>query len=150
MKRSYFAFYLIIVVVAVSLTSCDSVVNDQVFDAIANGDAEELDALLKMRFDSNILNEEGKTPLILAIESQDYELVRTLLVNEVDVNYSPASLNGETPLSIAIRKGTPEMVQGLIVYGAVPSAPDGGSVVTLAKELGRLEISTILTSMGVQ
>lgn len=152
MKKGYL-LNLIIVVVVISLSSCESVetaVHEQIFTAIQDQDTQELYTLLKMQFDTNVVDASGKTPLVMAIETQKYEIVRALLVNEVDVNFAPKSLKGETPLSIAVKIGSPEMVQGLLVYGATPVAPDGGSLIDVAEDLGREEIVDMLNKMGVK
>lgn len=141
---------LIVLVVMLFAGSCDSGTDNRMFEAIEEGDVPKLRELVSQNANADVIDSEGKTPLMRAIESGNFELVRVLISNEVDPNYAPEESGGETPISLAVKVGTPAMVQGLLVYGAVAVAPGGGSLIALAEEHGRAEIVELLKNMGIQ
>jgi ankyrin repeat protein len=64
----------------------------------------------------------GATPLLLAVENERLEAVRTLIAAKSNVN--AANEEGETPLHIAARVGQPALIQLLIANGANVNARD--------------------------
>ncbi len=63
-------------------------------------------------------NQQGQTPLILAIQSKKYEFVELLLDNKADVNITDTQ--GCSPLHYACRQANPRILKKLIDRGADP------------------------------
>lgn len=76
---------------------------DDVYHAAAQGRATYLDALLKRGIDPNVLNqEEGKSPLSVAVDRDHYQVIKVLLRHKADVQLRDAT--HDTPLRKAFGK----------------------------------------------
>jgi ankyrin repeat protein len=71
---------------------------------------------------ANLKNRYGLTPLVVAAETGNVELVRMLLRAGADANLAVAG--GETPLMTAARTGRREVVRELLAAGANPNAKE--------------------------
>ena len=68
---------------------------------IINGDYKKLSKLLqKSEIDLNESDEKGWTPLLLACENEEFDIVRFLVENGADVN--KPDFHGQTPLHFAV------------------------------------------------
>ncbi|XP_072504563.1 2-5A-dependent ribonuclease isoform X2 [Notamacropus eugenii] len=73
--------------------------------------------LLEYRADVNVRGEKGKTPLILAVEKEDVELVQMMLEHDgIDINDTDS--DGNTALLTAVQKDQIDIVQLLCKNGA--------------------------------
>lgn len=96
----------------------------------------------------NKLDSRGVTPLIVAVQENNIELMKSLIQLEVDVNKSDA--NGKTALHWAATNGNPEITELLIKNGGNVNVKDlsGAQAVDYAKakdkrekiKLGRVKI----------
>ncbi|TAE20745.1 MAG: hypothetical protein EAZ91_26115 [Cytophagales bacterium] len=87
--------------------------------AIFKGDTDTLDAKLKQGWQINSPLPNGGYPLAWAIYFRNVDLVRYLVDNEANVEYSSGNgLLGYKPLIVAVGYGTPEIVEYLIYKGA--------------------------------
>jgi ankyrin repeat protein/beta-lactamase regulating signal transducer with metallopeptidase domain len=98
--------------------------NGALLDLLGSGFRREVDVEMAMLLidkgaDVNATQQNGKTPLILATEARQIDIVRALLAKGADPN--KASNNHATPLSASI--GAPEIQQVLINAGAKQGLP---------------------------
>ena len=90
---------------------------------IKQGDADGVRTLIYTRVDVNERNYAGMTPLTIAAEKENYEVVR-LLVEEGAADVNATSSYGITPLIAAAAGGHRQAVELLLKYGADPTAKD--------------------------
>jgi ankyrin repeat protein len=64
----------------------------------------------------NAIMEDGTTPLHIACNYNNIEVVKLLLQQQIDVNLK--NTDGDTPLSIAIRQNHTEVIKLLVDAGA--------------------------------
>jgi ankyrin repeat protein len=92
------------------------------------------------------------TPLLLAIGTQNLELVKLLIDNGADVNHPAAWTIMRTPLQMACETGNLEIIQVLFEHGAWINAPPaverGGTALQLAAIKGYGGIVELLLSLG--
>jgi ankyrin repeat protein len=87
--------------------------------AIFTGDYEIADYLIKNRAYINQKNKEGKSPLFVAIEDKNPNIVKLLLDNGADTNYGVIINNYlQYPLHYAIMLNQAKIVKLLLKYGA--------------------------------
>lgn len=100
---------------------------DELFQAVANNDLVALQTALRQGAAPDSRNEKGCTPLYLAAENNQAELITALLQSGADPNegyaYSKESENSlrqevSTPLYLAAEKGHQAAVKALIAGGA--------------------------------
>ena len=96
--------------------------NRSLLRAAGEANVEELRRLLALAgIDVNAVNEDGYTPLLLALEQQSTECVRLLLAAPgIDVNYEGTKL--VPPLVCAAANGNAEHVKMLLEAGANPNS----------------------------
>jgi len=84
------------------------------------------------------------TPMLLAIEHHDIEILNVLLAQGANVNRK--SRDGVSPLMAAAEKGQADVVQILLSRGADVNARNarGRTAVMLAKKNGRTEVLKLL------
>ena len=88
-------------------------------------DRDVLDLLIKQGVDLNHRGEDGKTPLILAVENEDRVMAKQLIARGADVNIPDTA--GRYPLAVAEDTGNQAIIRLLHQYGAVSSPqPDSG------------------------
>ena len=89
--------------------------NTNLFKAIKNGNTAKVKELIT-RVSINDKNDEGKTPLHVAAQKGDLEIVNLLLNLEVDINAQDSE--GNTPLHVAAQYGHHNTSEALIKKGA--------------------------------
>lgn len=93
--------------------------------AAARGDVAVIEMLLKAegRKALNAADDEGRTPLMCAVEAGQIPAVRALIAAGADVNAHHPAGCGNTALRCAAAEGTLEMVKTLLAAGADPQLP---------------------------
>ncbi len=117
--------------------------------AAMNGDNEVLKLLLEKKIDANILDNEGRTPLILALDAHNKQGVKLLLAHGADPNLKDRE--GRLPLFMAVKAGDYAAVRLLLVYGANPNIRDeeGCSLLMVAIATGNFRIAKLLLAYDV-
>ena len=82
--------------------------------------ARLLKMTLKDRADPNTLNDNGNTPLHVALSQREpcFRIIRILLIFGADPDFSAP--NGDTPLHLAARRGSGSVMTALIKAGGDP------------------------------
>ncbi|XP_062575501.1 putative ankyrin repeat protein RF_0381 [Saccostrea cucullata] len=86
-----------------------------IFTPIVNGDMDTLKVLLPYS-DVNMTNDDYKTALMVAVEMNDIDMVKTLIKSGSGVNMKDNS--GKTPLLIALEDGNFKIAEYLIKHGS--------------------------------
>lgn len=92
------------------------------FDVVTNKKLKELQDILEYNINLNVQDENGDSPLILAIDMKEKKIVKLLIKFGADINY-PNS-DGQTPLMIAYLNNALEISEYLIMRGADLSIKD--------------------------
>jgi ankyrin repeat protein len=87
---------------------------DNIFEAIEKKDLTSIALLTVKKYDFNQLNEDGKTPLIYAVENDYADIILLLIKNGAKTNLTDS--DGNTPLSIAQHMGHKEIEKILTEY----------------------------------
>ena len=90
----------------------------ELFQAIENGNAEQVQGLLKEGANPNAVNEYGESALQLAVEKGSFEMVEALIQEGADVNKVATALEAQAPLLVAAEKGDEKIVELLLEAGA--------------------------------
>lgn len=116
---------------------------NKVLDAIQKNDIQELQSLCDQNYDFNFKNQDGKTPLILAIEKENKNIIKILLSKN---NPNIQDSNGNSPLHYAVNKQNIEIIKLLLKSGADISTlnSDAQSALDLAKSYGYDQIIEII------
>lgn len=89
--------------------------------AAADGDQEELRRLVAAGgHPLDAFDDLGRTPLHYAVEGEHYRAADWLIQQGASVNAHDEATIGETPLSLAVQRDCPEMVELLLAHGADP------------------------------
>ncbi len=87
-----------------------------------HADAEKILAKIPDTEDVNQHNNTDKIPLLYAVSNNSIQVINILLRMGGDVNFNAP--NGDTPISLAIKRGDPEILQSLISFGAKISSEE--------------------------
>lgn len=92
-----------------------------IFKLTAAGKVEKIERFLAKKPDTvNSFNSDRESPLIIAIKSQNLDVIRLLITKGADVNLtSPQS--DTTPLEEAVKTGMPEIIGLMLEKGANPN-----------------------------
>ncbi|MEO8400482.1 MAG: ankyrin repeat domain-containing protein [Gammaproteobacteria bacterium] len=106
------------------------------------GHVDEMDKLIKAGVDINQTSIRGETPLYLAVEARRLDATKTLIKASADVNKSNTDKDQNTSLFIAAQKGFPELVDVLLLNGAVVDKSNNHDVTPLlvAASQGHLDV----------
>ena len=123
--------------------------NDQLFEAVRNGELTKARNLLKLGCDVNYFVE-AKSPyfkmnlLITAVNNKNQEMANLLLENKADINWKDSFNN--LAVTYASRTGNVEMIKLLLKNGASVFDKDGNgnSLLTVAKESKNTEVVSFL------
>lgn len=88
--------------------------SDNIFEAIEKKDLTSIALLTAKKCDFNQFNEEGKTPLICAVENNYAEIILLLVKNGANPNLTDR--DGNTPLSLARQLGHKKIEEILIEF----------------------------------
>lgn len=130
------------------------VLSAELLEACLRVDEERARLAVKEGADVNFRDHEGKSPLLLMLESQRMALAALLVEKGADVNAAARGsgkvIGGYTPLMAAIGHGDPGMTLLLLEHGADPNAVDeeGRSALWLSLENSQFEILDILLAHG--
>ncbi|KAH9515578.1 hypothetical protein Btru_011435 [Bulinus truncatus] len=99
--------------------------------------------------DINLRSPSGKTALVEAVSSDRRDSAQALLNSGADPNICEAS-SGDSPLMLAVRKESIEMIQTLVRFGADVNCLNikKQSALMIACQLGRVEIVKVLVLKG--
>jgi ankyrin repeat protein len=116
--------------------------------AVQAGATKQALEMIRGGADVNQAQGDGSTPLIWAVNRQDYEVAEALLAKKAN----PNAVNefGATPLTEAARLNDARLVNMLLDAGAkVDSAnPDGETALMLAIKNGNQELAATLVNLG--
>ena len=127
---------------------CKANLNKCLFKAVKKGDLKTLQMLIEKGADVNVKDDDGMTPLSIAVWLAHKEDVHFLLENGADVNAKDS--DGRTPLTHATANGHAEITKFLIEKGADVNAEDSGGSTPLmyATGNGHSEIAKLLIEKG--
>jgi ankyrin repeat protein len=91
-------------------------------EAIDAGNHAAVRVLLELGADPNGVDNDGRTPCIVAVTKEDVVALEMLLAAKCDL--AAKTLWGETPLLLAVRRCHEGMVQRLLLAGADPNTSD--------------------------
>jgi ankyrin repeat protein len=116
--------------------------------AIASGQGELAQLLLKEGANPDEANKDGVTPLYQAVAAGDVALAAALQAAGANSNQIVA--NGESLLHLALQKNDPAMVKQLLADKANPNLPykSGASPLYVELEQGRDETAALLLAAG--
>ena len=92
------------------------------FDLIRNRNRKELQEILEYGVNINVHDEDGDSPLIIAIDLKEKNIVKQLLKFGADINFP--NIDGQTPLMIAYLNNARDIANYLILRGADTTAKD--------------------------
>jgi ankyrin repeat protein len=117
-------------------------------DAVKNGDAATVKALLIKKADVNAAERDGTTALHWAVTRNDVAAVDLLL--GAGANVRATNRYGVTPLQLASTNGGVAVVERLLKAGADPntSMPDGETVLMTAARTGNVGVIRALVTAG--
>ena len=117
-------------------------------DAIRDGDATTIRALVSRNADVNVAEPDGTSALHWAIVRNDVESVSLLL--RAGARATTANRYGVTPLYLACTNGNAAIVERLLQSGADPNSrmPDGESALMTAARTGRADVIRVLVAAG--
>jgi ankyrin repeat protein len=116
-------------------------------EAVKNGDATSVRALLKQRVDVNATEPDGTTALHWAVKQDDLALVTSLLKS--GANAKATNRYGVPPLWLACINGNAAIVEQLLKAGASANSalPEGETMLMTAARTGKVDaIKTLLAS----
>jgi ankyrin repeat protein len=121
---------------------------EELLKAALEGNVEKVEELLSKGADPNVKDEDGNTPLHLAIKANHLQIARLLVERGADVN--ARNKRGKTPLHIAAERSNEEAVALLVEKGADVNAKDESMLTPLhvAVDQGSLAIAQLLLEKG--
>nr|KAF6397850.1 ribonuclease L [Rousettus aegyptiacus] len=129
---------------------CDNMGRNALIHAFMNSNERTLEAIARLLLDYgvdvNVRGEKGKTPLILAVEKGNSNLVKMLLQQEhIEVN--DTDREGKTALRLAVELNLKEIAQLLCEHGA---SPDCGDLVKMARRNYNHSLVKLLLKCGAR
>ena len=127
----------------------DPMVEQQFWDCVIYGRANELAGWIAKGANINGRTFQEKTPLILAIEGQKWEVMHVLLQHQPDLSLS--DVNGTSPLIAAMAYGDEPLVRDLIRRGAgidARSSTTGTTPLIAAIQLNSAYYAKLLLDLG--
>lgn len=115
--------------------------------AAANGHVGAAKLLLVAKAGIDKLSRFGRTPLTVAVQQQQKDMVQFLLEQGADPDMA-GKTDGETPLLAAVDAGSLELVKLLVKYGSDVSASDGGGTTPFMYASESMEIALFLIKAG--
>ena len=129
-------------------TSASASLDEQLFDAARNGDAETIVALQAAGANPNVRNNDGWTPLHLAAQNSHAQAIAALQAAGAKPN--ARSNDGWTPLHLAAQNGHAQGIAALQAAGAKPNvrSNDGWTPLHLAAQNGHAQGIAALQAAG--
>lgn len=126
--------------------------NRALFQAVVNGDVEQVQLLISSGADINSVNRMGRTPLHIAIREGQMEVFNLLIDKGANINIDSTKGVRQSPLLFAVDLEKIEVVELLIEKGADINAVDlrGDNALSLAKRKGYTQITELLLKHGAQ
>lgn len=117
-------------------------------EAVRKGESEIVALLLRSKVDPDVRDEEGRTPLMLALHSGRPDLAHRMM--EAGADLEARDKRGDPVLSYAVRSGETSVVKGVIELGLDPNSIDGagGSAIVEAVKAGHLASAKLLLDAG--
>jgi uncharacterized protein len=115
--------------------------------SITRCEYEDAQALIASGMDLNFKDANGRSPLLVAIEFGENNIIQAILKQGVDPNRAPRQ---NYPLIVAASSGNAEAVKLLLDYGAKPNSNDlyKGTALMYASQRGRLDVVKLLLENG--
>lgn len=122
-------------------------IDEFLFEAIHRKDAAKVNALLADGADPNAKNNDGCTPLRLAVFKNRFDIVQILLEKGADIH-----TDDDAALREAMRNGYLDIGRYLVEQGADPNAKDenGKTPLHLAASKNRFDIAKVLRDAGAK
>jgi ankyrin repeat protein len=141
--RILFLFVLLVALLGVGPSADVSLVQ-----AVKNGDAASVRAMVKAKADTNSAEPDGTTALHWAVQQGNVEVVDLLIRSGARV--ATANRYGVTPLTVACTSGNAAIVERLLAAGADPNTtlPDGETALMTASRTGRADVLKTLIARG--
>lgn len=130
--------------------ACDNMGRNALIHAFMNSSEGTMEAIVRLLLDHgvdvNMRGEKGKTPLILAVEKRNFNLVKMLLEQEhTEVN--DTDREGKTALLLAVELKLKEIAQLLCEHGA---STDCGDLVMMARRSYNNSLVKLLLKYGAR
>jgi|GEM_PF-2410326 len=125
-------------------------ITNNIFYAIRNVDYVSINVLLSDGVNTDTVDQEGNTPLMVAAEVGNPRIVDIILSHKPNVNKQ--NKQGDTALMIAAKTGQMEIVKKLTIHNAKISMHNksGNTAVTLASKYGHKKIVCFFKEMRTQ
>jgi uncharacterized protein len=122
----------------------------RVVEAVKQGNAAAVKALIAQKADVNAAEADGMTALHWAVRANDAPTVQMLLRAGAKVN--AASRYGLTPILLAAQNGDPTVVAALLKAGANPNSamPEGETALMTAARTGNVDSIKLLVETGAK
>lgn len=114
------------------------------------GHVKIVKALLKAGANPNSIDDQGNTPLNMAIYRRHTKVVKCLLKSNIKADPNHIDKQGNTPLYIAAQTNQLEVIKLLLAKGANPDFPSqvGATPLMIATEVGHIEVVKVLLTKG--
>ena len=136
--------FIIFLVIPILLSSCSARRNNNIFDAIKNGNISDVKSITKNnRLSLKERDINLNSPLHIALENQNPEIINYLLDQGADVNHENAW--SESPLYSSIRMNNIKIIKIIIKNGGNVNVKNnhGESPLHIAVRIGNIEIIEI-------
>jgi ankyrin repeat protein len=139
------AFFLAILLLVPAASSADV----RLLEAVAKGDRDAVQRLLRNRVDVNVAQPDGSTALMVAVDRNDVEIARLLI--RANANVNAANEYGATALFVACTRGNAHLVTVLLEGKADPNASllSGETPLMAAVDKGHIDAVRALVGHGV-
>ena len=141
--------FIIFLVIPILLSSCSARRNNNIFDAIKNGNISDVKSITKNnRLSLKERDINLNSPLHIALENQNPEIINYLLDQGADVNHENAW--SESPLYSSIRMNNIKIIKIIIKNGGNVNVKNnhGESPLHIAVRIGNIEIIDYLIAQS--
>lgn len=112
--------------------------------SIIDGNQQIVEVLLQYGANTNVMNRQGEPAIWLAASRGQKQATRALIQYETPVN-QPSKKDGTTPLAIAAKHGSDEIVQLLLRAGANTEIPDRNGMTALAHAVTQNRLDPVIS-----
>eukprot|EP01124_Arcella_intermedia_P009625 TRINITY_DN16292_c0_g1_i1.p1 TRINITY_DN16292_c0_g1~~TRINITY_DN16292_c0_g1_i1.p1 ORF type:complete len:1859 (+),score=529.61 TRINITY_DN16292_c0_g1_i1:234-5579(+) len=125
---------------------------------VKKGDNLQIKKLLEKGVSPNFVDEEGETPLLVAISTNNLDAVKLLLSSEIqkiDINLSD-EMTGLTPLMCAVQNKGPKRIEITKLLLQTPGIninaqdEEGSTALVIASKSGDVELAKLLIDFGAE